>query len=175
MKKTAYLISKITFWGFTFFSIVSLIFSLLAFLEYYFNWDIPFVEIVKRDGLNFAKIYGIGLEFWLSYVVILMWSTFIFYSIYFYVLQNFFAIFITEKTFEKQSVKKLTTFYKLNFIPVIVGFVGITYRYFSLGYFKFDEPHFYVLLHIILAFFLFFYLDLIKKGNSIQMENDLTI
>lgn len=175
MKKLAYFLSKITFWGFTFFSVVTLLFSILAFLEYYFHLDISFVEIVKRDDLDFAKIHGIGVEFWLSYVVIFMWATFIFYSIYFYVLQNFFRIFIAEKTFEEHSVQQLTKFYQLNFIPVIVGFIGISYRYFSLGYFKFDEPHFYVLIHLIIAFFLYFYLDLIKKGNTIQQENDLTI
>ncbi|WP_397447492.1 hypothetical protein [Polaribacter sp. R77954] len=175
MKKIAYLISKLTFWGFTFFSIITLFFSMLGFLEYKLKWDNSFIEIVKRDGLDFAKIHGIGVEFWLSYAVFLMWATFIFYSIYFYVLQNFFAIFISQKTFEEKSVQQLNKFYRLNYIPVIMGFIGITYRYFSLGYFKFDEPHFYVLIHLILAFFLYFYLDLITKGNTIQQENDLTI
>ena len=175
MKKLAHLISKITFWGFIIFSCILIPLSLFSFLEYYFNWDIPFVEIVKREGLDFAKIKNIGVEFWINYTIILMWGTFIYYSIYFYVLQRFFRIFITQKTFEEKSVKKLTLFYKLNFIPVIVGFFGITYRYISLDKFKFDEPHFFVLIHLIIAFFLYLYLDLIKKGNSIQLENDLTI
>lgn len=175
MKKIAYLVSKITFWGFTLFSVITLLFSILAFLEYYYEWDISFIEIVKRDGLDFAKINRIGVEFWLSYVVIFMWCTFIFYSFYFYILQSFFAIFIAQKTFEEKSVHQLTKFYRLNFIPVIIGCIGITFRYFSLGYFKFDEPHFFVLIHLIVAFFLYFYLDLIKKGNVVQQENDLTI
>ncbi len=175
MKKTAYLVSKLTFWGFVLFSSILIPLSLLSFLQYYFNWDIPFVEIVTREGLDFAKIKNIGVEFWVNYTIILMWATFIYYSIYFYVLQSFFRIFINKKTFEEKSVKKLTLFYRLNFIPVIIGFTGITYRYISLGYFKFDEPHFFVLIHLIVAFFLFFYLDLIKKGNYIQTENDLTI
>lgn len=175
MKKIAYLVSRLTFWGFILFSCVLIPLSLSSFLEYYFNWDIPFVEIVKRDGLDFAKIKNIGVEFWINYTIILMWGTFIYFSIYFYVLQSFFRIFISEKTFEEKSVKKLNLFYKLNFIPVIVSCIGITYRYISLGKFKFDEPHFFVLIHLIIAFFLYFYLDLIRKGNNIQQENDLTI
>jgi hypothetical protein len=175
MKKLAFLFSKIFFWGFTIFSIFALLFSSLSFLEYYFNWNVPFVEIVKRENLDFAKIDIIGLEFWLSYMVILMWFTFIYYSFYFYVLQNFFGIFIANKTFESKSLHQLKKFYKLNFIPVIVGLVGIALRYFIFGDSHFDEPHFFVLVHLMIAFFLYFYLDLIKKGNEIQQENDLTI
>ena len=114
MKKAAYIISKLTFWGFVIFSCILIPLSLLSFIESYFNWDIPYVEIVKREGLDFAKIKNIGVEFWINYTVILMWVTFIYYSIYFYVLQSFFRIFITEKTFETQSLKKLSLFYCRN-------------------------------------------------------------
>ena len=175
MKKTAYHISKLTFWGFLLFSCILIPLSIFAFLEYYFNWDIPFVDMVQRDGLDFAKIKNIGVEFWINYTVILMWGTFIYYSVYFHVLQGFFKIFITEKTFQEASIKQLTKFYKLNFIPVFVGVIGIIIRFILIGKFKFDEPHFFVLIHLIVAFFLYFYLDLIRKGNNIQNENDLTI
>ncbi|WP_439130596.1 DUF2975 domain-containing protein [Polaribacter sp.] len=175
MKKTAFIISKITFWGFALFSSILIPFSLLSFLEYYFSWDIPFVEIVQRDGLDFAKIKNIGVEFWINYTIILMWGTFIYYSIYFYILQSFFKIFITQKTFEENSLQKLKLFYRINFIPVIIDFIGIIIRYILFDSLRFDEPHFFVLIHLLLAFFLYFYLDLIKKGNTIQQENDLTI
>lgn len=175
MKKTAYLISKLTFWGFLLFSCILIPLSLFAFLEYYFNWDIPFVNIIQREGLDFAKIKNIGVEFWINYTVILMWATFIYYTIYFYVLKGFFNIFITKKTFEENSLQKLNLFYRLNFIPVVIGFIGITIRYILFNTLRFDEPHFFILIHMIIAFFLFFYLDLIKKGNTIQQENDLTI
>ena len=175
MKKIAFLFSKLFFWGFALFSAFVIPISILSFLEYFFNWDIPFVEIIQRKELNFAVIASVGIEFWLSYSVILMWATFIYYSIYFYVLQSFFKIFMIEKTFEEYSLKKLTFFYKLNFIPIIIGFFGITIRYTMFDMLRFDEPHFFVLLHLIIAFFLYFYLDLIKKGNNIQQENDLTI
>lgn len=175
MKNIAYQISKITFWGFIIFSCILIPLSILSLLEYYFNWNIPLVDIVKRENLDFAKINGIGVEFWINYTIALMWATFIYYTIYFYVLQSFFSIFITKKTFEEESVKKLTIFHHLNYIPVIIGFIGIMYRYIDLNSFKFDEPHFFVLVHLIIAFFLYFYLDLIKKGNYIQQENDLTI
>lgn len=167
--------SKLTFWGFILFSAILIPLSAFSFLEYYFNWDFPFVDIVKRDGLDFAKIKNIGIEFWLTYTVFLMWGTFIFYSIYFYVLKGFFKIFITQKTFEENSLKKLTLFYRLNYIPVVIGCIGIFIRYFIFNTLRFDEPHFFVLIHLIIAFFLYFYLDLIKKGNYIQQENDLTI
>ncbi len=175
MKKLAFIISKITFWGFVLFSSILIPLSLLSFLEYYFSWDIPFLDIVQRDGLDFGKIKNIGVEFWMNYTIILMWGTFIFYSIYFYVLQGFFRIFILENTFTKQSVERLKLFYKLNFIPVIAGALGIILRYFIYDDTVFDEPHFFVLIHLIVAFLLYFYLDLIKKGNIIQQENDLTI
>lgn len=175
MKKIAFLISKLTFWGFGLFSMIVISLSIVSLLEYYFNWDIPFIDIVTRENLDYAKINGIGVEFWINYTIILMWGTFIYYTFYFYVLQSFFKIFITQKTFEENSLKKLTLFYRLNYIPVIIGFMGITYRYISLNRFKFDEPHFFVLIHLIIAFFLYFYLDLIKKGSFIQQENELTI
>lgn len=175
MKKVAYLVSKLTFWGFVLFSAIVIPLSILSFFEYYFNWDIPFIEIFSEDGQDYSKIKNIGVQFLLSYTVILMWGTFIYYSVYFYVLQGFFKIFIAEKTFQKASLRQLTKFYKLNFIPVLVGVIGIIIRYILLGKFKFDEPHFFVLIHLIIAFFLYFYLDLIKKGHNIQIENDLTI
>lgn len=175
MKKIAYLISKSTFWGFLLFTSILIPISLSSLLEYYFDWDIPFVEIVKREGLDFAKIKNIGVEFWINYTILLIWGTLIFYTIYFNALQKFFKVFISKNTFNKIAVKQLNLFYKLNFIPVIIGFIGILYRYFSLGYFKFDEPHFFVFIHLVIAFFLYFYQDLITKGNTIQQENDLTI
>jgi hypothetical protein len=175
MKKIAFLISKITFWAFVIFSTILIPLSVLSFLEYFFNWNIPFLEIVKRENLDFAKIDFIGVEFWINYTITLMWGTMIYYSIYFYVLQGFFRIFITEKTFEEKSIQKLTKFYKLNYVPVIVGIVGIILRYSIYDDLSFDEPHFFVLSHLIIAFFLYLYLDLIKKGNNIQQENDLTI
>lgn len=175
MKKTVYLISKITFWAFILFSCILIPLSALSFIEYFFNWNIPFIDIVKIEGLDYAKIKNIGVEFWINYTITLMWGTLVYYSIYFYVLKSFFKIFITQKTFEENSVKKLKLLYKLNFIPIIVGFIGIFYRYITLNKLKFDEPHFFVFIHLIIAFFLYFYLDLIKKGNSIQQENDLTI
>lgn len=117
----------------------------------------------------------LNVEFLLSFKVVLMWGTMIYYSVYFYVLQNFFNLFIAKKTFKEQSLKKLTLFYKLNFIPVIVGFTGIVIRYIMFEALQFDEPHFFALIHLIIAFFLYFYLDLIREGNNIQQENDLTI
>jgi len=175
MKKTAFLLSKCIFWGFTLFSIIAIPLSLLAFLEYYFNWDFSFIEIVKRDTLDFAKINNIGIEFWLKYTVVSMWATLIFYSVYFYTLKNFFGVFISARTFEEESLKQFIKFYKLNFVPVFIGFIGIIIQFASINKFEFDEPHFFVIIHLIVAFFLYFYLDLIRKGNNIQQENDLTI
>jgi hypothetical protein len=179
MQKIAFLFSKASFWGFALFSSFILLFSVLSYLEYYFNWAIPFVELTKRNANNYAVISipftGGIVEFLMSFTIIIMWFTFIYYSLYFYVLQSFFEIFIAEKTFKNKSVEKLTNFYKLNYVPVIVGIIGIILRYSMYNDLNFDEPHFFVLIHLIIAFFLYFYLDLIKKGNSIQQENDLTI
>ncbi|PQJ80691.1 hypothetical protein BTO18_16600 [Polaribacter porphyrae] len=156
-----------------------LLFSILSFFEYFFEWNIPMVEISKKGEDSYASLkvpfIQLFVKFLLSYTVILLWFTMIFYAIYFYVLQTFFQIFIAEKTFTQNSIKKLTLFYKLNFIPVIIGFLGVILRYIIYGNLYFDEPHFFVLIHLIVAFFLYLYLDLIKKGNSIQQENDLTI
>ena len=179
MKKIAFLFSKAFFWGFALFSLFILLFSVLSYVEFYFNWDIPFVEITERNAKNYAIIrppfIGVLVEFLMSYSIIIMWFTFIYYSIYFYVLQSFFEIFIAEKIFKNKSIEKLTNFYKLNYVPVIVGIIGIILRYSIYDDLSFDEPHFFVLIHLIIAFFLYFYLDLIKKGINIQQENDLTI
>ncbi len=80
-----------------------------------------------------------------------------------------------EKTFEEHWLKKLTFYYKLNFTNIVIGFLVIIIRYTMFNTLHLDEPHYFVLFHLMIVFFLYFYLDLIKKGNNIQQENDLTI
>lgn len=179
MKKIAYILSKIFFWSFALFSSFILLFSILSFFEYFFNWNIPLIEISTKENENYVSLkvpfIKLFVQFLLSYTVILMWFTFVYYSFYFYILQSFFEIFIAEKTFESRSLHQLEKFYKCNFIPIIVGMIGVVIRYFIFRDVHFDEPHFFVIVHLTIAFFLYFYLDLIRKGNKIQQENDLTI
>lgn len=179
MKKVFYLFSKAFFWAFSLFSAFVLLFSIMSFLEYYFNWDIPFIKFFVIEEQNYVTIQipliKMKVQFLFSFTMLLMWGTFIFYSIYFYALQNFFAVFIAKKTFEESSLKKLNLFYRLNYIPVIVSVIGIVIELFIEQKLIFNEVHFFFILHLLIIFLLYLYLDLVRKGLKIQQENDLTI
>lgn len=179
MKKIFYFSSKAFFWFFTFFVGFILLFSCLSFLEYKLSWDIPFVDIFEQSGKKFVSLrlplINMYLKFLISYTVLFMWFTFLYYSYFFFLINRFLKIFIKTKTFEKESVQKLKILFKYNFLPIIIGLVGVVLKFSPNKKFDFDEPHFFVIVHLIIAFFLYLYLDLINKGNYIQNDNDLTI
>lgn len=180
MKRSAYIISKMFFYIFSTFFVFVLIFSMLSFAEYYFEWDIPFVEITNADGQDFANIsipfidLHVGFIF-NFYVLIILWFWLLFYVFYTYALKEFFKVFITEKIFASKSLEKLQFFFKLNFIPIVIGLVIAIVSFIRNKSFNFDEEHFAIIVHAFVAFLVYLYIDILKKGKHIQEENDLTI
>jgi len=179
MKHISYSVSKLFFYGFAFFSVFVIFFSILAFLEFYFQWNIPLVEITDKETSPYAKIsipfFTMIVGFQLSFKVIGMWLSLLFYTVYFWALKNFFGVFIQEELFNTASEKKLNLFFKLNFIPVFVGIIVLIVGLILSKKIIFNEEFFPFIIHIMVAFMVYFYMDLMKKGRRVQEENDLTI
>ena len=178
MKRIAYQLSTMYFYGFVTFTIFVFVFSILSFTENYFGWDIPFVEVSKKGVGNYVSIriplLNLIVEFYLKYVAFML-LTLLFYSVYSYALKNFFTLFVEEKVFQNKMYEKLNLFYRLNFIPIIIAIIGLVISYVQLKKIKMGEPHFILLIHLFVAFLVYLYRDIIKKGMLIQEENDLTI
>jgi hypothetical protein len=147
----------------------------LSFLEYYYGADIPFVEIFNNHPKVYVPLIGLKINIPMNYGVIMMWLVMSFYAIYFYSFKGFLKVFIEEQMFESQSLKRLRFFLKLNIIPLVY----ITIIFISLLIngmpFHLEDDHFIVFAHLIIAFLIYLYLDVLKKGKLIQEENDLTI
>ena len=180
MKKTAYLLSKGFFYAFSVFFLFVLAFSILAFAEYKFGWDVPFVEITNQDGGEYAFIKIPLIEMSVSFVynilvVFVMWIGLLFYAIFFYVLKEFFKVFVEDEAFNTKSLKRLKSFFYINLIPLGYVIVLSIVQLVKTGGFKFEEDHGVALAHLFIAFLVYLYMDLLKKGKVIQEENELTI
>ncbi|CAM1345328.1 DUF2975 domain-containing protein [Tenacibaculum amylolyticum] len=179
MKKIAFQLSKLFYYGFALFSAFVTIFSMLSFIEYYLDWDIPLVSILDKESDPYVNIriplLQLTVGFSLSIKVILMWLSLFFYTIYFWALKNFFGVFIQEQVFNKTSQQKLRVFFKLNFIPIFVGLISIIVGLTKSNKIIFSEEHLPLIIHLLIAFMVYFYMDLMQKGRKIQEENDLTI
>jgi hypothetical protein len=180
MKKIAYYISNGFFYAFSLFFIFVFVFSILAFVEYNLDWDIPFVDIRQETFHDYATIkipiLELNVGFVFSFIIaVVMWIGFLFYTIYFYALKEFFNVFNKENTFSQDSIKKLKLFLWLNLIVVIYGLIWTIVESIKLSQFKFDEALFLLLVHGFIALIVYLYMDVFKKGSKSQEENDLTI
>ena len=152
-----------------------MIFSILSFLEYKFDIQIPFVEVFENHSKIKVPLLGFRINVPFNYSILIMWSLMLFYLIYFYSFKEFLRVFIKEKMFEDESLKRLQIFLKLNVIPliyIIVFFALCLVRGLTL---RFEDDYVIVLAHLVVAFLIYLYLDVLKKGKHIQEENDLTI
>ena len=180
MKHIIYILSKGLFYAFTVFFIFVLVFSTLAFAEYYLGWDVPFVELSQKTSITYANInlpfldMHVGFIFKLT-VVFAMWIGILFYAIYFYTLKEFFKVFIEEKVFSTKSFERLKIFFIINLIPLGYALGLSIYQIIKNGSFKFEEDQGIAIFHLFIAFLVYLYMDIIKKGNLVQEENDLTI
>lgn len=179
MKQISYFLSKLFFNGFAFFSGFVILFSIVSFIEFKSGWDMPFVTVSTEDTEAYARIkipfFDLMIGFQLSFKVIAMWLSLLFYTIYFWALKNFFGVFIQEEIFNKASEKKLKLFFKVNLLPIIVGFIYIIAGLILSKKTILNEELFPVVIHVLVAFMVYFYMDLMQKGRRIQEENDLTI
>ncbi len=180
MKKTIYILAKGFFYAFAVFFVFVFVFSILTFAEYQLGWNVPYVEITDRTSDAYAKIIlplvdmHVGFTFTLA-VVFVMWIGIMFYVVYFYALKEFFKVFVEEETFNSKSLKRLKTFFYINLIPLIYALGLSIYQIIRDGQFKFEEDQGIAIFHLFIAFLVYLYMDIIKKGSLIQKENDLTI
>jgi hypothetical protein len=175
MKKLAYITSTILFYSIAALQLFIFLFSILSYFEYRFGIQIPFVEILENRAKVKVPILGLGINIPFNYSIFIMWSAMLYYAIYFYAFKEFLRVFIRKEVFEAQSLKRLRFFLKLNFIPLVY------ILFFTASFILRDVPirleddYFIVFAHLVVAFLIYLYLDILKKGKHIQEENDLTI
>lgn len=175
MKQLAYISSKLLFYFFSVLSFFIMVFSILAYFEYKFDIQIPFVEVIENRPKINVPLLGLRINVPLNYSILLMWSAMLYYAIYFYAFKEFLKVFIEKKMFEEKSLKRLQFFLKLNIIPLVYIIMFSVSTLLKGADFRFVDDYFIVLAHLVIAFLIYLYLDILKKGKHIQEENDLTI
>lgn len=175
MKKLAYISSKILFYCYSTLSLFIMIFSILSYFEYKFGLQIPFVEVFENHSKINVPILGLRINVPYNYAILIMWTAMSFYAIYFYAFKEFLRVFIENKVFEAKSLKRLRFFLKLNLIPLIYIIIFAASFLLKGADFRLHDDYFIVFAHLVIAFLIYLYLDILKKGKYIQEENDLTI
>jgi hypothetical protein len=141
---------------------------------------VPFVEITNHNGEDFAVIkiplieLSVGFVFNIA-VAFVMWIGLLFYTSYFFALREFLKVFVVHNSFNVISLKRLLSFFYINLIPSGYAIVLSGLERVQTGGFKFEEDQGVALVHLFVALLVYLYMDLRKKGNVIQEENDLTI
>ena len=175
MKKLAFISSSILFYCVATLLIFIMVFSILAFLEYKFDLPIPFVEVLNGRGKVHVPLLGLGINIPFNYAILIMWTAMTYYIIYFYSFKEFLRMFVEKNMFETKSLKRLHFFLILNILP-LVYIIIFTASFLLKGIpIRLEDDYFIVLAHLIIAFLIYLYLDILKKGKHIQEENDLTI
>ncbi len=180
MKNLIYLLSRLFFYGFAIFSVLVAICSILAIFEYYAVIDFSFLNIGNYENatLKFLTIQipytSLKVELIFGSLLLLIFASLLFYTYYFYVLKEFFKIFIKNTLFNTTTLSKMHTFYLLN-CAFAIGFAirGI-FTYFVLDNLD-SELILLICIHVFITIILYYYKDVIQKGFKIQEENDLTI
>lgn len=175
MKKLAYITSTILFYSIAIILLFIFLFSILSFLEYKFGLQIPFVEVFDGRGKVHVPLLGLGINVPLNYSILIMWTAMAYYIVYFYAFKEFLKVFVEKKVFDIKSLKRLRFFLILNILPL--GYIIIfTSSFLIKGIpIRFEDDYFIVFAHLVIAFLIYLYLDVLKKGKYIQEENDLTI
>jgi len=175
MKQIAYISSKILFYTYITLYLFVIVFSILSFFEYKFGWQVPFVEIIENRPKVNVPILGLRINVPLNYSILIMWIAMTYYAAYFYAFKEFLGVFVKKKMFETKSVKRLRLFLILNVIP-LVYIIVFTFSFLIKGAsIRFEDDYFIVFAHLVIAFLIYLYLEVLKKGKYIQEENDLTI
>jgi hypothetical protein len=175
MKQTAYITSKLLFYLYLSLYIFIMIFSILSYFEYKFGIQIPFVEIIENRPKVLVPILGLRINIPLNYAILIMWTSMSFYAIYFYAFKEFLRVFVEKNMFEVKSLKRLKFFLILNLIPLIYIILFTASFLIKGSAFRLEDDYFIVFAHLVIAFLLYLYLDIVKKGKRVQEENDLTI
>ncbi|WP_445731287.1 DUF2975 domain-containing protein [Mariniflexile sp.] len=175
MKKLAYIVSKLFFYVFSVLYLFIMVFSILSYFEYKFDFQIPFVEVLENHSKVHVPLLGLGINIPYNYSILIMWSVMLYYAIYFYAFKEFLKVFIETNMFDAKSLKRLRFFFKLNVIPLVYIIIFTVSFLIRGAKFRLEDDYFIVLAHLVIAFLIYLYLDVLKKGKHIQEENDLTI
>jgi len=179
MKKIIAIVAQVFFYMFSISCVFVLIFSVLSFVEKYIGFDMPFVTILDATDtfdaqINIPFIKAV-FKYSFTYSIVLMWLWLLFYSIYFYVLKEFFKVFTNNHLFNITSLKKLITFFRLNFIPLVLNSVIVLWILFKQDNESIEEEIMMIIFHSCVAVIVYLYIDVFKKGKELQDENDLMI
>lgn len=179
MKKTISISAQAFFYVFSTCFVFVFLFSIFSFLEKYFGIDIHFVTVLEGNE-NFnaqIKIPFINAVFSynFSYTILYMWLWLLFYSIYFYTLKEFFKIFTKNNIFNEESLQKLTLFFKINLIPLVINVLIVLCILFEQEGENMEEEIFMIVIHSCVGVIVYLYIDVFKKGIQLQEENNLTI
>ena len=104
-----------------------------------------------------------------------MWVAMSYYAIYFYAFKEFLKVFGEKRMFETKSLKRLRFFLILNVVPLIYIIIFTASFLIEGVAIRLEDDYFIVFAHLVIAFLIYLYLDVLKKGRHIQEENDLTI
>ncbi|QRM88179.1 DUF2975 domain-containing protein [Lacinutrix sp. WUR7] len=153
--------------------------SILSFLEKYFGFDMPFVAVLEGNENFNAQItipfINAVFSYNFSYSILFMWLWLLFYSIYFYTLKDFFQIFTKNNLFNKESLKKLIIFFRLNLIPLAINILVVLYSSLKQKNENIEEELIMIFIHGCVGIIVYLYIDVFKKGIQLQEENNLTI
>lgn len=175
MKKLAYISATLLFYFIATVLIFVFLFSVLSFFEYKFEWQIPFVDIINGKGKVYVPLLGLGINVPFNYNVFIMWIAMAYYMFYFYAFKEFLKVFVEKRVFDGKSLKRLRFFLILNVMPIIYIVIFTASFLLKDTPIRFEDDYFIVLAHLVIAFLVYLYLEVLKKGNQIQQENDLTI
>jgi hypothetical protein len=175
MKQLAYFSATLLFYSIASILGFIMLFSIGAYLEYKFGFQIPFVDVIEGKGKVHVPLVGLHINIPFNYSILFMWLGMLYYGIYFYVFKMFLGVFVQENVFESKSAKHLRLFLKLNLIPLIYIVIFIGSIVIKGANFNLQDDYFIVLAHLVIAFLVYLYLDVLNRGKYIKDENDLTI
>jgi hypothetical protein len=99
LKQTAYIASKLLFYLYLSLYIFIMVFSILSYFEYKFGIQIPFVEIIDNRPKVHVPVLGLGINIPLNSAILIMWTSMLYYAIYFYALKEFLRVFVAITIF----------------------------------------------------------------------------
>lgn len=175
MKNLAFITSKLLFYIYSILYLFIMAFSILSFVEYKFGIQIPFVEIFENHSKINVPLMGLRIGVPFNYSILIIWISMTYYAIYFYAFKEFLKVFVKKNIFETKALKRLQLFLILNIVPLIYIIIFTTSFLFKSVSIRFEDDYFIVFAYLAIAFLIYLYLDVLKKGNHIQEENNLTI
>ncbi len=175
MKQFAYFSATLLFYSIASILGFVMLFSIGAYLEYKFGFQIPFVDSIEGGGKVHVPLVGLHVNVPFNASILLMCLSMLYYGVYFYVFKMFLGVFIKKNMFEASSEKYLRLFLKLNLIPLLYIIVFVGAIFVKGADFRLQDDYFIVLAHLAIAFLVYLYLEVLSKGKHIKDENDLTI